>query len=113
MRFIIVELQTMICLTHPELNDENNKKKAGYTIETLDLNRDYLVDARKEAYQSYLDALTVYVALKSSGASTQALLDKKVEIQTRQHPTVWHEMKRQHSFHPQLLDLFQQANELI
>lgn len=90
----------------------NNHKRAEYTINILRLNdRDYLVEARAEAFSSYRARLAEYISSKALGVK-EAQLDKLVKaLQRMQHPTVWREMQRQQSRIPELKDLFDQAPE--
>ncbi len=77
---------------HPDGSQEF--KRAEYTIKVLGLNtRDYLSRARRNAYASYKDALNAYARLKEEGSSIAVLNNKRMEINKKHHPTVWHEMK--------------------
>nr|WP_211193998.1 hypothetical protein [Pyxidicoccus fallax] len=89
-------------------------ERAGYTIRELQLNiRDWLPQARRSAYLDYLAHLKVYARDKAEGLP-QAHLDRLAEdIRTRQHPTVWFEMKRQHALLPELTLLFSRAPEAL
>jgi uncharacterized protein (TIGR02646 family) len=89
-----------------------NLDRATYTINILRLNdRDYLVEARAEAFDSYRARLSEYISGKIlNGEKTQ--LDKLINaLQRMQHPTVWREMQRQRKLIPELKDLFDQAPE--
>lgn len=92
--------------------DTKNRERAEYTIKILRLNdRDYLVEARKEAFNSYRARLSEYISRKAS-AETKPQLDKLIKaVQRMQHPTVWREMQRQQKLIPELKDLFDQAPE--
>ncbi|MGY0216756.1 hypothetical protein ACWJJH_05135 [Endozoicomonadaceae bacterium StTr2] len=111
--FLILDLKTSWFLPKPRIS-ARDRERAKYTINILRLNsRDFLLAARKEAFHSYYDALRVYVLDKKSGKSEADLAKKKNEINSRQHPTVWAEMKRQHSLHPEINTLFSDAPELL
>lgn len=88
-------------------------RRAEYTIDLLDLNRDLLPEARQRAFGDYLARLEQYLERKKAGASTQQLNHLVNALQTMPHPTVWFEMKRQHSAIKELDDLFGQALEAL
>lgn len=94
--------------------DTRNQERAEYTIKILKLNdRDYLVEARAEAFSSYRARLSEYISGKCLGVG-EAQLDNRVKtLQRMQHPTVWREMQRQQTLIPELSDLFDQAPEAI
>lgn len=100
-----------------ELPAPNTKEfvRAKYTLETLRLNdRAFLSEARKKAYGSYKARLTEYIHSRDAGVIPLVQLNKMVtEIQTYAHPTVWQEMKRQHTFIPELNALFKHAPEAL
>lgn len=111
--FLVLDLLTMNFIPKPGISDIE-KKRAKYTIDILKLNaRDFLIEARKESYITYTDSLKVYVSDKNNGATQQDLLKKKNELESRQHPTVWAEMKRQRRRYQELDALFTQAQELL
>lgn len=88
-------------------------ERASYTIEILGLNkREYLRLARRAAYRDYRAHLAQYREVRSCGneAEMQRLAH---EIQTRQHPTVWTEMKRQQANLPDLAQLFADSPEAL
>jgi hypothetical protein len=89
-------------------------QRALYTISILRLNvRDDLPVARREAYDSYRARLVEYASGRDSGESSE-LLKKKVDALKRmQHPTVWHEMRRQFTYIPELTQLFQRIPEAL
>ena len=95
LEFLILDLKTMNFISKPGLSDLN-KKRAQYTIKILKLNtRGFLVEARKEAFNTYRDALQVYVTDKRNGKNKADLLKRQKEMESRQHPTIWAEMRRQ------------------
>jgi hypothetical protein len=97
---------------HPA--DSKNYQRAEYTIEVLRLNdRDYLVEARREAFVSYRARLREYISEKNLGASQDQLNNLIAALQRMQHPTVWKEMQRQQNFIPNLKELFDLAPEAL
>lgn len=113
LEFLMLDLKTFLFVAIPTISVKN-KKRAEYTYTTLGLNsRDYLVEARKEAFGTYLDSLQLYVRRKDEGAPEPELVHRKQELHARHHPTVWQEMKRWHKFYPQLDTLFTKAPELL
>lgn len=89
-------------------------ERAKYTIEILGLNkREYLRLARRAAYLDYRAHLTQYLVVQRSGGDDDELERLATEIQTRQHPTVWSEMRRQHASLPDLAPLFAAAPEAL
>jgi hypothetical protein len=87
-------------------------QRADYTIEVLRLNdREALRVARKEAYGSYVARLDQYIKRRDAGAPKKDLARLVRALKRMQHPTVWKEIKRQHSYIPELNRLFTQAPE--
>lgn len=88
--------------------------RAEYTIDVLKLNdRDVLLKARKEAYDSYEARLSRYITLRDRGESPAQLKIRVRALKRMQHPTVWKEMKRQHTLIPALAQLFADAPEAM
>ncbi|HEX4420624.1 MAG TPA: hypothetical protein VH165_22070 [Kofleriaceae bacterium] len=89
-------------------------ERARYTIDVLGLNkREILPRARRAAYQDYCAHLRQYIAVHREGGDTAELTRLKLEILTRQHPTVWFEMKRQHASLPALATMFAEVPEAL
>ena len=89
-------------------------QRASFTIDILRLNtRDYLTQARKEAYSDYRARLIEYIQRRDSGAPKTELNNMIEGILTKQHPTVWEEMKRQNDKIPELKGLFEQVPEAL
>ena len=89
-------------------------ERARYTIRVLRLNeRDYLKEARRIQMISYTALLTTYADLRGQGATRRDLAGVKRGIQHSPHPTVWAEMKRQRTRHPDLANLFDAAPEAL
>jgi hypothetical protein len=88
--------------------------RADYTIELLTLNaRDYLPQARAEAYASYRARLVEYLDRRNADRPERELDTLILALQRMQHPTVWREMQRQHTHIPALASLFAQAPEAL
>jgi uncharacterized protein (TIGR02646 family) len=98
----------------PFKEDRAGRRRAEYTIEILGLNsRNHLVRARQIAFGNYKARLFEYVLKKEAGA-TQTQLKPLIEsLKGELHPTVWQEMIRQRSLHPELKDLFSRAPEAL
>lgn len=87
--------------------------RARHTIDLLDLNREVLVMARREAYGSYRARLDEYRHLRDRGARPALLRHRSQAISASAHPTVWHEMRRLHSRIPELRELFTDVPEAL
>jgi len=95
--------------------DSKDYQRADYTIEVLRLNdRDYLVEARKEAFYNYRARLGEYISNKNKSETTlEQLIPLITALQRMQHPTIWKEMQRQQQFIPELKKLFELAPEAL
>ena len=89
------------------------EERAEYTIDVLKLNRDVLVEARREAYGTYRARLREYRDLRNGGASDADLRTLRDAIMTIAHPTVWREMQRQHLLVVELRALFLEVPEAL
>lgn len=67
-------------------------QRAEFTIETLDLNRDVLIEARRNAFSGYRARLFEYGMRKVLGDDLSAF---RAEFLSSAHPTIWEEIKRQ------------------
>jgi len=84
--------------------------RAEYTLDVLGLNsRDYLRQARKNAFDGFLSRLSNYVGQQQVGATATQLNRIKSSIQRSPHITVWKEIQRQQLYHAKLRDLFAAA----
>ena len=111
--FMVLELSTMYFVPFPGIGIVE-QRKAEYTIDKLRLNtRDYLVAARKEAYEAYLNAMKAFVLDKTLNKAAAELQNSLSKFKTKQHPTVWAEMKRQYRSIPEIAELIIQAPELL
>lgn len=89
-----------------------DRERAEFTIETLKLNRDVLLQARATAFGSYRARLHEYVNKRD--AATADDLGRLVDsFKAMPHVTVWAEMKRQHSSLQDLDELFAMAPEAL
>lgn len=102
---------TFAVLPRDDLSDID-RERAEFTIETLDLNRDVLRQARSTAYGSYCARLHEYVD-KRGRAAVQELADLVDGLKAMPHPTVRDEMKRQRVWVPELNTLFAEAPEAL
>ena len=93
----------------PEIDEE----RAEYTIEVLRLNRDVLLEARREAYGAYRARLFEYRDLRDAGAGEGDLGILREGTTTSMHPTVWREMQRQHALIDELRTLFLDVPEAL
>ena len=87
--------------------------RAEYTIEVLNLNRDVLLTARREAYGAYRARLHEYRDLRGEGASATLLRNRRRAIKSSSHPTVWREMQRQYPLIDELRTLFREIPEAL
>ena len=114
LEFIMLDLRDTFEFTSIADGGTVEEKRADYTIEILRLNvRDYLVDARANAFGSYYSRLYEYVDRKNNGASQDELDMKRDGIIRSPHPTVWAEMVRQRAAHAHLSVIFDAAPEAI
>lgn len=103
-----LDLRGTFCFQPRATVDARSRRRASYTIKTLDLNRDLLLKARGEAYNSYRARLSEYLHCASAQRQRRA-----EALRRMQHPTVWAEMKRQHARLPELRVLFERAPEAL
>lgn len=88
--------------------------RADYTIEVLRLNENELLPkARQQAFKDYKAHLAQYRLRREQGAPAKLLRQLAADVKTRQHPSVWSEMKRQHAAVPQLATLFRAVPEAL
>jgi uncharacterized protein (TIGR02646 family) len=98
----------------PFKEDDKNIRRAEYTIEILGLNsRSHLVRARKVAFDNFKARLFEYVKKKEAGENLEALQPLIDSLKSEHHQTVWHEMIRQRSLHPEVDDLLNRAEEAL
>ena len=74
---------------------------------------EFLCEARRNAYDSFVTRLESYIQKRESGAP-QASLNKIIRsLQRMTHQTVWQEMQRRRQVIPELKSLFAQASEAL
>lgn len=83
-----------------------NHRRAEYTLKTLKLNESWLPSFRAEAYDDYFDLLEKYAKEPTRSNGERITLRNS-------HKCVWMEMKRQHSYIPELTTLFQKAPQAL
>ena len=108
--YLDLELETCIFLPREDLT-VIDELRAQYTIEVLKLNRDVLLEARREAYGAYRARLLEYRDLRDGGAEDTKLGLLTDAVMSSSHPTVWREMQRQHTHIDELRDLFSAVPE--
>lgn len=111
--YLTLNLTYFRFITREEDVTTQANKRAIYTIKTLKLNRDLLLQARFEAYGDYKARLAYYISSRNNGEPAPKLEKMKHGILSKQHPTVWAEMKRQQDKIPELKALFDQAPEAL
>ena len=112
--FIILDLRGTFEFTPVADAGTLEYRRADYTIGVLRLNeRDYLTNARKEAMVTSAALLARYVELRQGGAPSREVARLMKCIQRNPHPTVWEEMKRQHTRHVSLSTLFSAAPDAL
>lgn len=87
--------------------------RARYTIDLIQLNREVLLEARREAYGAYRARLAEYRELRDQGAEVEVLRTHAQAIRSSAHPTVWHEMRRWHMAISDLNRLFTDVPEAL
>ena len=90
-----------------------DERRARYTIDVLKLNRDVLLEARRDSYGSYRARLVEYRELRDSGAEIGRLSSLIDAVTSSSHPTVWREMQRQRTDIDELKDLFSTVPEAV
>ena len=114
LRFMELDLRDTFIFLPTKPKGSTDYHRAEYTIQVLRLNdRDVLLKARKEAYDSYEARLSQYITIRDRGESTPRLKNRIRALKRMQHPTVWREMKRQHDLIADLKKLFAEAPEAL
>ena len=90
-----------------------DEEPARYTIDVLNLNREVLRIARREAYRAYRARLFEYRDRRDDGVSEASLRNLREAIVTSMHPTVWCEMQRQQALIDELRELFLDVPEAL
>ena len=111
MSYIALDLRDTFAFQPYPGRSQRDRQRAQQTIKILDLNRDVLLKARRDAYGSYRARLKEYREEKAKGAPIERLDRLVSALSHLQHPTVWREMQRQSSKISELNSLFQQVPE--
>ena len=108
--FLMLDLRETFEFTPIADAGTQDHERASYTIEVLGLNgRDYLVRARKIAFENYSALLYRYGRERDPQRRSVGMR----AIRDNDHPTVWWEMKRQRQGWEELADLFAHAPEFL
>ncbi|MEQ8964821.1 MAG: hypothetical protein RID91_03255 [Azospirillaceae bacterium] len=111
MDFLSIDLLgTFLVLPREDLPAEA-VDRAEFTIDTLNLNRDLLLEARRNAFGGYRARLVEYRARRDAGADAAELDALRDGLLDTPHPTIWEELKRQASDIPVIDALFAAAPE--
>ena len=111
--FLALEIVDTFMFLPREVLSEVDEARAGYTIEALKLNREVLLAARREAYETYRARLYEYRGQRDGGASAAVLGGLRRGIRASAHPTVWREMQRQQPLIDELHSLFRDVPEAL
>lgn len=113
-QFLALELRETFYFVERAPAGTLEHERARYTIKILGLNeREVLPASRRAAYKDYRAHLSQYLTVRTHGGDAAELTRLATEIRTRQHPTVWSEMKRQHASLPNLAPLFAAVPEAL
>jgi hypothetical protein len=99
LQFALLDLRTMVFVPFDDSKAYSiSRERFEYTYnEVLNLSRELLLVARRDAYFSYRGKLRDYVIMRDNDVS-QNELDKVIDaIRCAGHRTVWEEMKRYHN----------------
>ena len=91
--------------------DPVEENRADFTIETLELNRDLLLAARRNAFGGYRARLLEYRNKRDADASVAELDRLRGDLLATPHPSVWEEMKRQARDIPAIGNIFEAVPE--
>jgi hypothetical protein len=89
------------------------RTRATYTRDVLDLNRDVLLKARRNAYGSFRARLVEYRVNRDGGGAATQLSAMRTGFEEMPHPTVFAEMKRLHTRIPDLKAIFASVPEAL
>lgn len=97
----------------PCSKDAKSRRRASYTIDVLQLNRDNLTAARRAAYEAYRAILSDYIYHRDGGGDSSTLALSVIGLRQQPHWTVWREMLRHQKSVHILRDLFAAAPESV
>ena len=86
-----------------------NFQRANYTIQVLDLNRDVLLEGRRNGALNYRARLIEYQQEKSEAKKKKFIENFK----KMSYPTVWQEMKNQRQYIPIIYSLIEELPEIL
>jgi len=115
MDYLILDLRgTFKFMPHYRLSKKDQGHvRALLTRNILNLDRNDLIESRRNAYDDYVARLEQYINRKKSGEKFSVLQRRIQALQRLEHPTVWREMQRQQSRISELKTLFDQAPEAL
>ncbi|MBK8565542.1 MAG: hypothetical protein IPN76_19900 [Saprospiraceae bacterium] len=114
MDYMMLDLEDTFMFVPLPNQSTTNQQRAERTIEILHLSdRDFLQEARRNAFNSYKAQLFEYVHSKALGANPDKLEAMINNIRRASHPSVWFEMKRyfQNGWLPKIDEELQQLFE--
>ena len=95
LEYLDLEIEDTFLFLAREGLSPTDEQRANYTIRLLDLNREHLRVARREAYGAYRARLVEYREERETGAPEIVLRSLARAVVESAHPTVWREMQRQ------------------
>lgn len=113
LRILMLELVDTFRFVPRDDLGTTDEERARYTIETLQLNREVLTMARREAYGHYRARLSEYRDVRTSGQPESELVFLRDGLLASAHPTVWREMQRQQGQIGELRRLFEETPEAL
>jgi len=135
--YLFLDLRSGVIVTHPNLTAPRDIERAKYTLELLKIDiTEGLIGNRISACKGFINSLKRYIIAKNAASfeeleecmeelqpvtflnslefeKTITCLNIQKDITTRNHPTVWKEMQRQHLQIDKLTRLFTQAPEAL
>ena len=88
---------------------DDQRLRAWFTIDVLGLNREVIRASRANAFGGFRARLTEYAVAIESGATVAQLDNLKSDLLRTPHLTVFHEMRRQQAYLPDIRALFTRA----
>lgn len=114
LRFLILDLKgTFLIRPRPGLEHREHTRAEWTVDELLYLNRELLLQARRQAFHGYRAQLFEYIHKRAANEDPASLQNHVDGIQRTGHRFVWEQMKAQRDRHPRLQELFAQAPEAL
>ncbi len=110
LRYLFLDLQSFVIVPMPG-NSGRDLARAKYTIEILDLNKDFLLESRESAHDAYVSHLKHAETIKAAGSPIPPHL--RDAVRRTHHPTVWAEMRRQRESYALLRRIFAAIPEAL